>query len=320
MVKDIICFTPKGRAIIDKLNNEAQLHGIAPANVFECFGAASGTLDKFVKSGFAENHALIFVGATGIAVRAVSPYVADKMSDSPVVVIDDAGQFVIPILSGHVGGANKLAIILARLIGAIPVITTSTDVNGAFSVDVFAEENHLTIKNREGIRKVSAKAIEGKPVTISIKDYPPKDKVDITIADETDAEYTLLLSPKKYTIGIGLKKDRDPDDVEKFIFDTLNVNNINICDVYAVCTIDIKQDEPAIVRFCSKYRIPLITFEAPVLARCEGDFTSSEFVKETVGVDNVCERAALLGAGSGGSIYMKRQAYEGMTVAIAKRR
>ena len=331
MDKTIICFNENGKKILEKLNNAYRAAGIAPAKGYLFGGsgedrAAGSTetlfktdmpLASFVKGEFEAGRAIIFIGAVGIAVRTISGCVNDKLTDSPVIVIDDAGTFVIPILSGHAGGANKLAATIAELIGAIPVITTSTDVNSAFSADVFACENHLTIKNRDGIRKVSAKALEGKPVTISIKDYPPKESVDIIIADETDREYSLLLSPKKYVIGVGMRKDKDVASVEEFILSVLRDNSIDIGDVYSLATIDIKEDEPAIRAFSQKYRIPVITFEASVLKRVEGDFSSSDFVRDMVGVDNVCERAAVLAAGPGSRLIVHKTVSSGITIAIA---
>ena len=325
--KMTICFSHKGRKVIERLNSAALGAGVSAFEKYVCFDDESGPendyvrieLDDFTKKGFGEHRAMIFVGAVGIAVRAISGYVKDKLTDSLVIIIDDNGQFVIPILSGHAGGANKLAIVIAELIGAFPVITTSTDVNSAFSADVFAVENNLSIRNREGIKKVSAKAIEGKPITISIKDYPPVGLVDIILANETDREYDLLLSPKKYTVGIGTKKGKDPKEAEAYILEILAKEQIDVRDVYAVCTVDIKEEEPAVKDFSRKYRIPLITFEASVLERAKGDFSGSEFVKETVGVDNVCERAAVLGAGPGGMIVRRKTKGDGIAVAIARR-
>ncbi len=314
--KTAICFNDKGRAVIERLNREAEKAGIEPAEL------SNLSLEDFTRRGFEEKRAMIFVGAVGIAVRAISGYVTDKLSDSPVIVIDDNAGFVIPILSGHAGGANKLAVIVAKLLGAVPVITTSTDVNSAFSADVFAKENNLTIRNREGIKKVSAKAIEGKPVTVSIKDYPPKEEVDIILASDTDdidAEYDLLLSPKKYTVGIGTRKGKDPHEAEDYVLGVLTDNGVSIDDVYAICTIDLKENEPAIKDLGRKYRIPLITFEASLLERAQGDFTPSAFVKDTTGVDNVCERSASLAAGPGADLIVKKTKGEGITVAIARR-
>ena len=314
--KTAMAFTDKGKEVIQRLNTAAQRAGIEVAELSDL------PLEDFTRRGFEQKRAIIFVGAVGIAVRAISGYVKDKLNDSPVIVIDDNATFVIPILSGHAGGANKLAVIVAKLLDAVPVITTSTDVNGAFSADVFAKENNLTIRRREGIKKVSAKAIEGKPVTLSIKDYPPKDSVDIILADtvnDIDAEYDLLLTPKHYTVGIGTKKEKDPGEAEEFLTGVLKENGIGIEDVYAICSIDLKKNEPALRNIGRKYRIPLITFEASVLERAQGDFTPSAFVKDTTGVDNVCERAAVLGAGPGSELIVRKTKGDGITVAIAKR-
>ncbi|MGN0326196.1 MAG: hypothetical protein ACI4DW_07780, partial [Lachnospiraceae bacterium] len=86
------------------------------------------SIGEWAKEQFEERNALLFIGACGIAVRAIAPYITDKLHDSPVLVMDEKGQYVIPILSGHVGGANELAVTLAEKIGAKPVITTATDI------------------------------------------------------------------------------------------------------------------------------------------------------------------------------------------------
>ena len=328
MRKLAICFTQRGERIIEKINSESKKRGIKPAEAFFCSGSddikegfcrVSKPVREWTKEFFLPGNALIFVGAVGIAVRAVYGIAEDKLSDCPVVVTDDNGQFVIPVLSGHAGGANKLAMVLADLLGAVPVITTSTDINDAFSVDSFAVENRLTITDREGIKKVSVKALEDKKVTISVKNFPPSEKADVIVADETDAEYSLLLRPKKYTVGIGMKKNKDCEQAEAFFLETLNRAGIDTCDVYAICTIDVKEDEAAVRFLRDKYRIPVLAFDKEILKKAQGDFTSSQFVQSTVGVDNVCERAAVIAAGAGSELILKKQSRDGMTMAIAVR-
>ena len=350
MKKAAICFTESGRELIRRLNRTAREAGIRPAEAYILkkmpymdhgaeagrnpegasggekdgadpeFTRVTGSLAMWAADRFAEGAALIFVGAAGIAVRAVAGAVKDKLTDSPVIVIDDGGSFVIPILSGHAGGADKLACVLASLIGAVPVITASTDGHGTFSADVFAREQNLRIRNRDGIKRVSAKAIEGKPVTLSIKNYPPVEPVDIIVADETDREYSLLLSPKPYALGIGMKRGVAPGAAETFLGDFLSVNGASMEEIYAVCTIDLKEEEPAIRAFCDRHRLPLLAFDAALLRKAEGRFTSSEFVQKTVGVDNVCERAAVLGAGSGAQLVVRKHAGDGITAALARRK
>ena len=154
------------------------------------------SLQVWTAQRMAEGDALLFIGACGIAVRAIAPNLTDKLHDVPVLVMDEEGQYVIPILSGHVGGANELARELADLMDACPVITTATDVQKKFAVDLFAKRNHLEIMNKDGIAKVSAKALAGEPLTIAIRAkniecYHPK-FCEVCEEDFTEAENQLL--------------------------------------------------------------------------------------------------------------------------------
>lgn len=154
------------------------------------------SLQVWTAQRMAEGDALLFIGACGVAVRAIAPNLTDKLHDVPVLVMDEEGQYVIPILSGHVGGANELARELADLMDARPVITTATDVQKKFAVDLFAKRNHLEIMNKDGIAKVSAKALAGEQLTIAIRAqniecYHPK-FCEVCEEDFTEAENPLL--------------------------------------------------------------------------------------------------------------------------------
>ena len=314
----ILYFTDKGKALSEKLKENLAGHDavIVPKGA---------PLAIVCGDAFVDNEALVFVGAAGIAVRAIAPLVRDKLKDPPVIVIDENGSFVIPLLSGHVGGANSLSIEIAEAIEAQPVITTATDVSGAFSVDVFAKENELRISNRDGIARVSSSALEGKPVTICIKDYPPEKPVDVLIADEEAARglkdsAKIVLCPKRYAIGMGCRRGKSFEELRAFAEEVLGDNGIDINDAGCIATIDVKKDEEGLKRLSQAWRMPLITFEAGLLARAEGDFSHSDTVLEKVGVDNVCERAAVLAAGRGSQIRVKKTARDGMTIAVAERK
>lgn len=154
------------------------------------------SLQVWTAQRMAEGDALLFIGACGIAVRAIASNLTDKLHDVPVLVMDEEGQYVIPILSGHVGGANELAREFADLMDARPVITTATDVQKKFAVDLFAKRNHLEIMNKDGIAKVSAKALAGEQLTIAVRAkniecYHPK-FCEVCEEDFTEAENQLL--------------------------------------------------------------------------------------------------------------------------------
>lgn len=154
------------------------------------------SLQVWTAQSMAEGDALLFIGACGIAVRAIAPNLTDKLHDVPVLVMDEEGQYVIPILSGHVGGANELARELADLMDARPVITTATDVQKKFAVDLFAKRNHLEIMNKDGIAKVSAKALAGEQLTIAVRvqniEFCHPKFCEVREEDFTEAENQLL--------------------------------------------------------------------------------------------------------------------------------
>lgn len=297
-----------------------------------------------------EQNAVLFIGACGIAVRMVSPYLTDKLHDVPVLVMDEKGHHVIPILSGHMGGGNELALLLAEKLLAEPVITTATDLNGKFAVDLFAKRNGLSIVNKEGIAKVSARALAGEEITISIEPghcdsgkhamheepfrtnnnvlpkgvrilpYPPKEPVDVVVTSKEGVFDTkILLQPQKYVIGFGCKKGKKTEEITDFIAQKLSEAGILKAQVAALSSITQKQKEPGLVAWCKREHIPFITYTAEELQQVEGNFCSSDFVNKQVGVGNVCERAALKFCGPGGKLIIGKCAMNGMTIAIAER-
>ena len=296
-----------------------------------------------------EHRSLLFIGACGIAVRAIAPFLTDKLNDMPVLVMDEQGRFVIPILAGHVGGANELALSLAERMGSTPVITTATDLNHCFAVDLFARRNALHIVNKDGIAKVSSRILAGEEVTMAVEEGHLREEeaqtlrgrrgsrktnipdgirlvsteapVDVLVAPASYGQGRLLtLRPKEYVIGIGCKRGKAAEQIDHFVNRALNESGISMEQVAAFASIDRKKDEEGILWMSSHYGIPFVTYSAEELQQVEGAFHASEFVKNQVGVDNVCERAALRFSGPGGTLITGKQAEDGITAAIAKRR
>lgn len=296
-----------------------------------------------------KRRSLLFIGACGIAVRAIAPFLTDKLNDVPVLVTDEQGSFVIPILAGHVGGANELALSLAERMGSTPVITTATDLNHCFAVDLFAKRNVLHIVNKDGIAKVSSRILAGEEVTMAVEEghlqegeagstggrkvpgeingpegirlVSTESPVDVLVAPASYGQGRLLtLRPKEYVIGIGCKRGKAAEQIDDFVNRVLKESGISMEQVAAFASIDRKNDEEGILWMSSHYGIPFVTYSAEELQQVEGTFHASEFVKSQVGVDNVCERAALRFSGPGGTLITEKQAEDGITAAIAKRR
>lgn len=292
------------------------------------------TLDRCPKGGLADwtaahfptCDALVFIGSVGIAVRAVAPHVAGKTSDPAVVVMDELGTYAIPILSGHLGGANELAVTLSRRTGALPVVTTATDIHGLFAVDDWARRMGLQVANPERIKWISARLLSGE--TIRLKSlYPIAGDVpaQLTMADEgydvlvshrsRGREDALRLVPRAVTVGVGCKKGTDAQAIAAAVDSALRKNGCHPLSVGAVATIDMKAREPGLLAFCRSRDLTLHTYSADELAAVPGSFSGSAFVQQTTGVDNVCERAAV--CHSGGRLISRKEALSGVTVALA---
>ena len=141
----LTAFTARGRELAGKL--AASLGGEVNEGL---------PLKEWTARAFETADALVFVGAVGIAVRAIAPHIVHKSLDPAVVVIDEGGNFAVSLLSGHLGGANELARKIAAVTGAEAVITTATDVRGVFAVDEWARRQKLHVENPEYIRSACA--------------------------------------------------------------------------------------------------------------------------------------------------------------------
>lgn len=301
----IISFTDQGEALTKRI--EASI----PDKAVKLYRNPKSGQKKWTKKQFKNGNVIIFVGACGIAVRLIAPCVKSKLKDPPVIVIDEKGRHVIPILSGHFGGANEMAKFIADKIGAEAVITTATDLNEKFAVDVFAKKNGLKIMNKDAIAVVSSKILKNEKTKALISMTKPKG---------VDKNKVLWLKPKLYVIGIGCKKDKPYKEISAVINKTLKKNMLKISDIYAIASIDIKKDEKGIRKWAGKNRVPFLTFSKDELMKTDGDFSGSDFVKNTVGIDNVCERAAVSACNNLGDIVLSKQAENGITLAIAKRK
>lgn len=270
--------------------------------------------------------AMVFVGACGIAVRAVSPHLRDKQTDPAVLSVDELARFVIPLLSGHIGGANALAAKLAAALGALAAVSTATDVNGRFSVDAWAAENGLLIDDIKAAKAVSAAILEEDVPLVS--DFPvvgglppgvvPGDAgaVGICVSWKRKSPFarTLLLVPPAVRLGIGCRRGAEAASIAALVDEVLEESRIHPAAVKLAATIELKKDEPGLLAFCRERNWPLEWYSAGELRAAPGEFTPSDFVRSVTGVDNVCERAAAV---HGERLIVKKAAGRGVAVAAA---
>ena len=175
----MVAFSEKGRALAEKIQNISL--SVDYGNVL-CEGKKvqektivylweKEPLDVWVDLAFMQGMPLVFIGAAGIAVRAIAPFIEKKTVDSPVLVIDENAQYVVPVLSGHLGGANELARQLAEGLHGHAVVTTATDCAGCFAVDLFAKKNCLRVFDTRGIAAVSTQILQGNTVSVAVEHY-----------------------------------------------------------------------------------------------------------------------------------------------------
>lgn len=321
----LICFSDAGAELAVRVagllgQSEADIHSIAKyadRYGFTAHDSVSGDMGTL----FSSHDALIFIGACGIAVRSIAPYLQNKTADPAVLVLDDRGRYVIPILSGHIGGANALARSLAEQLGAIPVITTATDGQGRFSCDAWAVTHNCAISSMESAKEISAAILTGEVPVSSEYSLPDPLPAGLVPGDHGihigirlhNAQLRLI--PRIVVAGIGCRRGTPAETILAVLTGTLETHGIDIRSVCRIASIDIKADEAGLTDCAARLGVPLSFYSAQELAAVPGTFSASEFVRETVGVDNVCERAAVC---AGGSLIIPKTAADGVTVAAAE--
>ena len=308
-------------------------------------------LADWAKKHFPQDECLIFVGSAGIAVRTIGPLAVSKKTDPAVLVVDDQLQYVIPILSGHLGGANEIASRLADLAEAEAVLTTATDVHQKLAPDVFARKNGLRIMDFTAAKLVAAALVRGETITVytdaevkgripdevrlkrldDFTDYPGGGAILISARKPmlTKKPEVLWLVPQTVYLGIGLKAGKAEEAVAQAVDVCLEQACVDPAALAGITSIDIKSREAGLLKFAERMHLPLRFYTAEELNQAEGKFTESAFVRQITGTDNVCERSAMLAAmtagdftEAGGScmLLQAKTALNGVTAALAMKK
>ena len=277
--------------------------------------------------------AFVFIGAMGICVRTIAPYIQDKHEDPAVVCVDSLGLNVISVLSGHIGGANNLTSEIAAILGAREVITTQSDNAGLWALDTFAERFHWAIASDDDMKECIFAFVNKKPTALLMEvcdegtDYMEKTLPEhVTIVkslEEVDAQkYSLVIMVTPYSLcapygvlelhfvpmiaSLGFGLAHHPDDYED-IYDQIDeaMSQIGVLPCYKrYCTIDVKQEEEFCAMLVDDLDEELVFFTAEQLAKVEVP-NPSKTVEKHVGTPSVCEAAAILGANNGKLIVPK---------------
>jgi len=294
---------------------------------------------------FAGYDGIVCIMALGIVVRLAASHLKSKTTDPAGGGMDERGQNVISVLSGHWGGANALTVRIAKGLGANPVITTATDVHGLPAVEMLARERGWQIEPFELVKKVNAAIVNGQQVTIysdaplddieetehlRLKDfteYSPARKEDgrvVLVTNRAAWDYppgTLFIRPRNLWVGVGCRKGVTAQEVREAIITTLEEAGLALASVHSLASIDIKRDEQGLLAAAGELQLPVEFFTGPALAtvlqRRGNELGFSGFVDKKIGVGGVCEPAAILGAGETSRLLKPKMKYARVTIAIA---
>jgi len=310
--------------------------------------------DGFMASAeriFKSYEEIVLLMACGIAVRGIGPLALDKTSDPAVVVADERGFFAISFLSGHLGGANRLAKEVAGITGGTAVITTASDLKGFIAVDTLCEKANWYMNDIHTVGRVTAELVDGEKPEIQIEKEAMELLSDELVEEILAGGYSLTevdsdtgvssakaliyvgwekaqiyedfsgektwVTPRDLVLGIGCRKGMDKLTIEKTYDIVLKRAKVQKERIGVIATIGLKAEEPGIREFARQENLRITIVPEEEIAKVEELFPGSEFVRQTVGVTSVAEPCAYI-ASKQGTMVLDRQAEDGVTMAIYK--
>ncbi len=299
------------------------------------------TSEKIIEL-FNNNNALICLFSLGAVIRLIAPYLKDKKSDPAVIVIDDKTNFVISVLSGHLGGANELTQTISEKLNSIPVITTAADVNKTIAVDLLGRNFGWKIDDDSTVTKISAHMVNEEKIGVYqdtgktnwFKELPKNVKIYDSLdgLKKSDSKGHLIISdkimnddflndsviyrPPSLVIGIGLHWDTSKKTIKDGIDVCLKKFNLSSKSIAKLVSIKKPKDVQGLVYIGKEMGIPIEDGEREELAQISAP-NPSDTVKDFEGTPSVSEAAAI--KVSGGKLIVEKQKFPpNLTIAIAR--
>ena len=262
----------------------------------------------------------IFVAATGAVVRIIEGKFKSKDTDPAVITVDDHANFVISLLSGHLGGANKECEKIAHGIGAIPVITTASDVGGKIAVDTFSQKIKAKLEDLEGAKRVTSLIVNGEKVSLhlpkNIVSHDENSAGAIIVSNRKNIEISKII-PQNIFIGIGCKRGVSKEHIIEKLKYAMDKQNLELSAIKMAASAWVKSDEIGLLEAMKELDIPIKFFEKEEILKLEDLIEEkSEYVKKTIGVYGVSEPCAFLASSGKGAFLAKKIKLDGMTLSI----
>lgn len=314
----IISLTPKGNQL------SLRIARLIPCDCYTTKRLAKSGLHPFADSFaqtiatlFSSYSSLLFICATGIVVRTIAPLLQSKLTDPAVLVMDEQGQHIISLLSGHIGGANRLTLYLANLVNAQPVITTATDVNQVAALDMIALQMNAAIVNyRSSVIMINLMLVSGKRVGLYQQHAHVDDQRGFIVIDNLQQIQTKKLDalvwismdeqlpsmdlpvvqvvPRRIVAGIGCKRATCHQLLYEQLCDQFSVNRLHLQALQKIGSIEIKKDEKGLIDLAEQLKVPFELYTVDQLKPYESLFPQSLFVKQTLGIGSVSQPVAWL--------------------------
>ena len=274
-------------------------------------------LQNFFEKNLLKYDTFLFITASGIAVRTIAPFIKSKDKDPAVLTMDEEGNFIISLLSGHLGGANEAAKILGEITGAVPVISTASDVSGKIAVDTIAMKINGKLESLESAKKVTSLIVAGKEVDIKVPENMENENPQgvILISNRKNIEIAKII-PQNIVVGIGCKKNKEAEKIIDAVKDSFE--KLNLCEesIRVFATVDIKENEAGIIGTAEYFGKELKIISREDIQKIENNFETSQFVKKSIGVGAVSAPCAFIEGNGKGKFLAEKLKYEGITISI----
>ena len=335
----VLAFTQKGLGVALFLAQKRGWMVYAPERLAGREGVhpLTGEFRDSVGQVFRSYEGLVFVSATGIAVRGIAPHIESKWSDPAVVVVDERRRFVVSLLSGHWGGGNRLVEEVAALLGATPVVTTASDLSGVKTPEMLAQELGFLVEERQNLPQVSALLLEGEKVVYLVEDeelrkrlgdevevvseIPPQARGVVFVTDALVQKPSipfLVLRPRRLVLGVGMRKGVPFGKLFALVDGFLRQKGVALSGLGKIASVEEKRYEPALRELAVGLSVPLVFFSVEELRQVEDLFPISLKAKERLGVGSVARPSAFLASGRGREVGYFRG--EGVMLALFQRK
>lgn len=310
-----------------------------------------GALKKKAGRAFSRFDALVFISAAGIAVRTIAPFIRDKTADPAVVAVDETGKFVVSLLSGHLGGANRLAREIASVIKGTAVVTTATELHGLPCIEDVARKFSLSIDGKEAIKALNSAILDAEKVLIADANKERREalkrafgKFSVFVFSKTLSTLasgqrisaaavitnlerytvpralrskTLVLRPRDVVVGIGCRSGTTEEEISRAVKKVFRKAGLSTLSIRNIATAEIKRGEQGLIRYAGKRGLGIEYFSSKEINRVDPPSGVSLAAVKNAGLVAVAEPAALLSSGAK-YLCVRKTKTKKVTVAVAE--